>query len=96
MDEKKLASKMFNLVLKNEQKSKYYQIKKQTFDQNKELLQIIDISNEIMCHRMNGEKKLLSLINATVSHEMRNPLNSIHSQILKQNQILDEFSDFVE
>jgi hypothetical protein len=25
----------------------------------------------------NGEKKLLSLINATVSHEMRNPINSM-------------------
>ena len=25
-----------------------------------------------------GEKKLLTLINATVSHEMRNPINSIY------------------
>ena len=24
-----------------------------------------------------GEKKLMALINATVSHEMRNPINSI-------------------
>ena len=29
-----------------------------------------------------GEKKFLQLINATVSHEMRNPINSIKSQIL--------------
>ena len=28
-----------------------------------------------------GEKRLQSLINATVSHEMRNPLNSIHIQV---------------
>jgi signal transduction histidine kinase len=27
----------------------------------------------------NGEKKLLALINATVSHEMRNPINSMQS-----------------
>ena len=26
-----------------------------------------------------GEKKLMALINATVSHEMRNPINSIKS-----------------
>jgi len=26
------------------------------------------------------EKKLLSIINATVSHEMRNPINSIRGQ----------------
>ena len=25
----------------------------------------------------NGEKKLMALVNATVSHEMRNPINSI-------------------
>jgi signal transduction histidine kinase len=43
---------------------------------------------------MNGEKKLLSLINATVSHEMRNPLNSIHSQVLKQTQIFEELGQF--
>jgi len=30
-----------------------------------------------MCEVAIGEKNLLSLINATVSHEMRNPLNSI-------------------
>ena len=33
-----------------------------------------------MCDIANGEKKLMSLINATVSHEMRNPINSINSQ----------------
>ena len=43
------------------------------------ILQITDISNQIMFNRINGEKKLLALINATVSHEMRNPLNSIYS-----------------
>jgi len=26
-----------------------------------------------------GDKKLMTLINATVSHEMRNPINSIKS-----------------
>ena len=29
-----------------------------------------------------GEKKLLAMINATVSHEMRNPVNSIRGQNL--------------
>ena len=28
------------------------------------------------------EKRLLAIINATVSHEMRNPINSIRSQNL--------------
>ena len=60
------------------------------------MLQIIDISNEIMCNRVNGEKKLLALVNATVSHEMRNPLNSIHSKILNQSKILDKFQELVD
>ena len=43
------------------------------------MLQITDISNLILYNKIKGEKKLLTLINATVSHEMRNPLNSIYS-----------------
>jgi signal transduction histidine kinase len=31
----------------------------------------------------NSEKKLLKMINACVSHEMRNPLNAIFHMILK-------------
>ena len=46
------------------------------------LIQIIDVSAKIMYDIANGEKKFLQLINATVSHEMRNPINSIKSQIL--------------
>lgn len=30
-----------------------------------------------MYDAVTGEKKLMALINATVSHEMRNPINSI-------------------
>lgn len=43
----------------------------------------------------NAEKKLLSTINATVSHEMRNPLNSIYSQNLKQMQINEKFKEML-
>jgi signal transduction histidine kinase len=49
-----------------------------------------------MFNRVNGEKKLLALINATVSHEMRNPLNSIHSQNLKQTQISEKFKELID
>ena len=66
--------------------SRYVQIKKATLETNKQkshVLQIIDISKDIMYDIANGEKKLLALINATVSHEMRNPLNSIVSQNIK-------------
>ena len=43
----------------------------------------------------NAEKKLLSTINATVSHEMRKPLNSIYSQNLKQTQINEKIKEIL-
>ena len=41
------------------------------------IVQINDVSAQVMFNVAQGEKQLLSLINATVSHEMRNPINSI-------------------
>jgi hypothetical protein len=38
----------------------------------------------------NNEKRLLKLINACVSHEMRNPLNSIFQMILKFKDDIDK------
>jgi signal transduction histidine kinase len=45
----------------------------------------IDISSKILYDTSKAEGELLSLINSTISHEMRNPLNSIinQCQILK-------------
>ena len=42
-----------------------------------ELIQIIDVSAQIMYNKASGEKQFLAMINAFVSHEIRNPLNSI-------------------
>jgi signal transduction histidine kinase len=61
-----------------------------------QVLQIIDISKDIMYNIANGEKKLLALINATVSHEMRNPLNSIYSQNIKQIQINEKIQELIK
>ena len=43
------------------------------------MIQINDVSKEILYAKEKTHNELLNLINATVSHEMRNPLNSIHS-----------------
>ena len=48
-----------------------------------------------MLNRTLGEKKLLALINATVSHEMRNPINSIRSQILQQKMLNQKIIDLL-
>ena len=76
--------------------NKYYQMKVQTIiiqSQVRSLLQLSNVSAKILFNKSVGEKKLLSLINAAVSHEMRNPINSINSQIIQQqflNQLLQD------
>ena len=41
------------------------------------MIQMIDISDKILYNEAKAEKKFLTLMNATVSHELRNPLNSL-------------------
>ena len=41
------------------------------------MLCLSDISNRILYENCQAEGELLTLINSTISHEMRNPLNSI-------------------
>ena len=43
----------------------------------KTMICFIDISQKILYDTSKAEGELLSLINSTISHEMRNPLNSI-------------------
>lgn len=59
------------------------------------MLQIEDVGPKILYKQMNQEKDFSQLISATVSHEMRNPLNSIvvltkhiHQQIKKLSDLL--------
>jgi signal transduction histidine kinase len=46
----------------------------------KKMICFIDISQKILYDTSKAEGELLSLINSTISHEMRNPLNSIINQ----------------
>ena len=53
------------------------------------------MSNYILYEKVKGDRKLLTLINATVSHEMRNPINAIISQNLLQKQINYRFKEIL-
>ena len=44
---------------------------------------ILDISQRVLGQSLNTERKYISIMNSTTSHEMRNPLNSIMSNIEK-------------
>jgi signal transduction histidine kinase len=41
------------------------------------LIQIIDMSDKMLFNAVKAEHSFLTLINATVSHELRNPLASL-------------------
>lgn len=43
-------------------------------DEERMMLQIIDVSNQIMYEQVHAENEFLAITNATVSHELRNPL----------------------
>ena len=59
------------------------------------MLQIIDISKTILYDMEKGHNAVLSMINACVSHEMRNPLNSIIAQNIEKEAIYKEISELV-
>ena len=45
------------------------------------MIQVIDIKDKILYNEVKAEKTYLTLMNATVSHELRNPLNALVSGI---------------
>jgi signal transduction histidine kinase len=45
-----------------------------------QLIQILDISDKILYSEVKAEHSFLEMINAAVSHELRNPLNSLIGQ----------------
>jgi signal transduction histidine kinase len=68
----------------------YFQIKMSRFvrkDKERIMIQFIDISKAILYDMEKGHNAVLTMINACVSHEMRNPLNSIIAQNIEKQEI---------
>ena len=61
-----------------------------------EFIQIIDISVYVKYDIATAEKKLQSMINGLVSHEIRNPLNSIKIQILRQKFLNEKIDELIK
>jgi signal transduction histidine kinase len=59
-------------------------------------VQIVDISEKVLNKEIMAEKVLLTMINATVSHELRNPLSSLISQISAMEHFLDKLRILIE
>jgi signal transduction histidine kinase len=56
-------------------------------DKEKVMFQFIDISKTILYDMEKSHNVVLSMINACVSHEMRNPLNSIIAQNIEKREV---------
>ena len=59
------------------------------------MLQIIDISNNVLYNKSVIQNQFLSIINATVSHEMRNPLNSILAENAQKEELLNQLKELL-
>ena len=74
-----IKEKIYKIKIGEEEQYVQIKISNLEDDQKSTMIQIIDVSKEILYDKEKAHTELLNLINATVSHEMRNPLNSIHS-----------------
>ena len=81
LESKSLALMNFEIVVEGESHG-FVQLRKKPYNKAEEervMLQFIDISNQIMYEQVHAENEFLAITNATVSHELRNPLQSISS-----------------
>jgi signal transduction histidine kinase len=77
---------------------RYVQIKLTTFtrhNQIKYIIQMINISQTILYNQQKTENKFLGLLNACVSHEIRNPLNSIIASNVERKFLYKQINKLV-
>ena len=60
------------------------------------MIQIIDIKDKMLYNEAKAEKTYLTLMNATVSHELRNPLNSLVSGIENMKSYYDNLRQILK
>jgi len=73
-----------------------FPLEKKLLDDDPEFaIELIDISQKIMMDSMNTERKYMAYMNSTISHEMRNPLNSLLSQTQVLSSIHCDFKDII-
>ena len=60
------------------------------------MLQLYNVSKDILYDREKTHSDLLMLINATVSHELRNPLNSLIAQNMEKTALYKQLSEEIE
>jgi signal transduction histidine kinase len=78
---------------------KYFRAKIKTIyiqSSKRQVLQFHNISNSIFYDHQKDQNALLQLINACVSHELRNPLNSIVSQNELKKKLYEKIKSILD
>lgn len=64
-------------------------------NENEIMITILNSSHEIQHNKEKAHNELLSMINAAVSHELRNPLNSISAINLQKEMLYNELESII-
>jgi signal transduction histidine kinase len=97
-----LNQNVFKVIFQNEDEEtrfKYIQLKIKSIVTGKKiegseiskLIQLVDISDKILYIEVKAEHSFLEMINAAVSHELRNPLNSLIGQSCNMKEFFSSF-----
>ena len=80
-----LSTVVFKLLTyDSETEETFLGVKRIQMEGDKVLLQIMDVTDTITKQKIKMENESLSVLNACVSHELRNPLNSISASNVEQ------------
>ena len=60
------------------------------------MIQLVDISQNLELDQKVMENEMLQIVNATTSHELRNPLSSMIAQNTKKEELHKEMKDIAE
>ena len=98
MEKTEVGIQIFQVIEPNEQK--FVQIKLSHFrgidKVERKMLQIIDITGNILYQQQKSQNELLAMINVCVSHELRNPLNSISALNVEKKHIYKLIDQYIE
>ena len=75
-----LNDKVFEIDIENFENApdfKYVHLKVKNIKNKRTLIQMIDMSDKMLYNEVKAEQKFQTLMNAAVSHELRNPLSAL-------------------
>ena len=80
-------------------KELYMKVKVKNFIQNRQsmkLLQLTDVTTQILYMEIKAQSEFSSLINTIMSHELRNPLNSIIAKNIEKSALYSKMRKLLE